>query len=80
MLQRIANMLAVAKAQLRIIAKQARDRLLRRYDETYPGFGFSQHKGYPTKLHLEALNKLGITPIHRRSYAPVRKVLEVVDG
>ena len=63
-----------------IIAKQARDRLLRRYDETYPGFGFSQHKGYPTKLHLEALNKLGITPIHRRSYAPVRKVLEVVDG
>lgn len=63
-----------------IIAKQARDRLLRRYDETYPGYRFSQHKGYPTKLHLEALNKLGITPIHRRSYAPVRKVLEAVDG
>ena len=63
-----------------IIAKQARDRLLRRYDEVYPGYGFSQHKGYPTKLHLEAINKLGITAIHRRSYAPVRKFLDFVNG
>jgi ribonuclease HII len=42
----------------------------------YPGYGMAGHKGYPTKVHMEALQRLGVTPIHRRSYAPVRAALE----
>jgi len=45
-------------------------------DDQYPGYGLAQHKGYPSKAHLAALESLGITDIHRRSYAPVRKMLE----
>ena len=40
----------------------------------YPEYGFEKHKGYPTKVHLEALSEHGITPIHRKSYAPVKAV------
>lgn len=54
-----------------IIAKVARDEEIAAYEKIYPGYGFAQHKGYPTKQHLEALRKLGPTPIHRRSFAPV---------
>jgi len=58
-----------------IIAKVARDDEMIRFDEVYPGYGFSSHKGYPTKQHIESLEKLGITEIHRRSFAPVAKYL-----
>ncbi len=59
-----------------IIAKHYRDTLLIELDEDYPQYGFKQHKGYPTKQHVAALNEHGVTPHHRRSYAPVKKVLE----
>jgi ribonuclease HII len=58
-----------------IIAKVARDNEMIAFEETYPGYGFSSHKGYPTKQHMESLEKLGITEIHRRSFAPVAKYL-----
>jgi ribonuclease HII len=60
-----------------IIAKVARDREMVVLDREYPGYGFARHKGYPSPLHLQALQALGVTPIHRRSYAPVRRVLEL---
>ena len=59
-----------------IVAKVARDRELIELDACYPGYGFAQHKGYPSPQHLRALQELGITPVHRRSYAPVRRVLD----
>ncbi len=59
-----------------IIAKVERDNELKRLDQQYPGYGLAKHKGYPTKQHLEALEELGITPIHRRSFSPVRKIIE----
>ena len=46
-------------------------------DRLYPGYGIAGHKGYPTPVHLEALQRLGPTPIHRRSFGPVRALLEV---
>lgn len=59
-----------------ILAKVTRDREMIVLDKKYPGYGFADHKGYPTKVHMEALEKLGITPIHRTSYAPVKAKLE----
>ncbi len=59
-----------------IIAKVARDREMCELDVQYPGYGLAKHKGYPSKQHMEALVQLGVTPIHRRSYAPVRRLLE----
>ena len=58
-----------------IIAKVYRDNLMTDCAELYPGYGFEKHKGYPTKQHLEAIARLGITPIHRKSYAPVQASL-----
>jgi ribonuclease HII len=58
-----------------IIAKVARDREMVELDRCYPGYGLARHKGYPTKAHLEALQRLGVSDIHRRSFAPVRKAL-----
>jgi len=58
-----------------ILAKVARDREMRQLDDAYPGYGLAQHKGYPVKAHISALETLGVTPVHRRSYAPVRRVL-----
>jgi ribonuclease HII len=59
-----------------IIAKVARDREMVELDRRYPGYGLARHKGYPSKAHLSALQDLGVTPVHRRSYAPVRRLLE----
>ena len=59
-----------------IIAKVSRDREMTELDSSYPGYGLAKHKGYPSKAHLEALQALGVTPVHRRSYAPVRRLLE----
>ncbi len=61
-----------------ILAKVTRDREMAALDEQYPGFGLAQHKGYPTPVHLEALNRLGATPEHRRSFRPVREAVESV--
>ena len=61
-----------------ILAKVTRDREMIELDKTYPGYGFADHKGYPTKVHLNALSKLGVTPIHRISYAPVRATIEQI--
>lgn len=54
-----------------IVAKHFRDELMVRYDALFPGYGFSVHKGYPTKRHLAALESLGPCSIHRKSFAPV---------
>ena len=59
-----------------ILAKTHRDGLLVALDAQYPGYGFAAHKGYPVASHVEALRKLGACPEHRRSFAPVREVLE----
>ncbi len=59
-----------------ILAKVTRDREMVVLDKQYPGYGFADHKGYPTKVHMDALEKLGVTPIHRTSYAPVKAKLE----
>jgi len=59
-----------------IVAKVTRDREMIELDRCYPGYGLAQHKGYPSKAHIEALESLGVTPVHRRSYAPVRRIIE----
>lgn len=59
-----------------IIAKVTRDREMVELDRRYPGYGLARHKGYPSKAHIEALEELGLTPQHRRSYAPVRRIAE----
>jgi len=59
-----------------ILAKVSRDRLMVELDATHPGYGFAVHKGYPTPAHLEALQRLGPCVRHRRSFAPVRRLLE----
>jgi ribonuclease HII len=58
-----------------ILAKTARDAALVALHMQYPNYGFDQHKGYPTELHLERLRLHGVSPVHRRSYAPVRVLL-----
>jgi len=65
---------AIAAAS--ILAKVTRDREMMDFDQQYPGYGFAAHKGYPTKVHIEALQRLGVSPIHRQSYAPVKKILD----
>lgn len=64
------NVPAISAAS--ILAKVARDAEMCRLDARYPGYGFAQHKGYGTRAHLEALRRLGPSPVHRRSFAPVR--------
>ena len=59
-----------------ILAKVARDAEMRELDVRWPGYGFAVHKGYPTRQHLEALARLGPAPVHRRSFGPVRRLLE----
>jgi ribonuclease HII len=58
-----------------ILAKVARDAEMVVLDAAWPGYGFAVHKGYPTRLHLEALARLGPTAVHRRSFGPVRRLL-----
>ena len=58
-----------------IIAKVYRDRLMVELDKLYPGYGLAENKGYGTAAHINALKVLGVTPIHRRSFAPVRDVI-----
>ena len=65
--------LSIAAAS--IVAKVYRDNLMFVADEEYPGYGFAQHKGYPTRFHIQKLIELGPSPIHRISFAPVRKYI-----
>ncbi|WOX06203.1 ribonuclease HII [Microbulbifer pacificus] len=67
---------AIAAAS--ILAKVTRDREMVLLDQQYPGYGLAGHKGYPTKAHIEALAQLGVTPIHRKSFAPVQRQLALV--
>ncbi|WP_051229886.1 ribonuclease HII [Haliea salexigens] len=64
---------AIAAAS--ILAKVQRDAELAELDRCYPGYGFASHKGYPTAQHLQALRQLGVSPVHRRSFAPVKNLL-----
>ena len=58
-----------------IIAKVTRDRMMEKYNELYPGYAFDKNAGYGTKAHLEGLEKHGITPIHRKSFAPIKEMI-----
>ena len=69
-----AQVAAVAAAS--IIAKVTRDRLMVELDRQFPQYGFCRHKGYPTPEHLAMLAKFGPSPLHRRSFAPVKNLLE----
>lgn len=69
-----AKSITIAAAS--VIAKVTRDRLMYEDDLKYPEYGFKKHKGYPTKMHLEAINKYGLIEGYRKSYGPVKKVLE----
>ncbi|MBC54193.1 MAG: ribonuclease HII [Gammaproteobacteria bacterium] len=62
-----------------VLAKVARDRVMVKLDQQYPGYGFARHKGYPTKAHMAALAKLGPCPAHRRSYAPVARCVAALS-
>ncbi len=72
-----AKSLLIAAAS--ILAKTARDADCERMEKMYPGYGFAQHRGYPTAAHLAALRKLGPCPEHRRSFGPVRQTLEQLE-
>lgn len=69
-----AKYLSIAAAS--ILAKTARDELMIRLAEEFPGYGWERNMGYPTKEHLAALETLGVTPHHRLSYAPVKRLLQ----
>lgn len=58
-----------------IVAKVTRDRIMQKYHEKYPRYGFNQHKGYPTEYHKRMLKKYGICKIHRKTYEPIAKLL-----
>ena len=68
--------LSLSIAAASILAKTARDRLMIKLDGQYPGYGFAGHKGYNAPIHSEALRTLGPCPAHRRSWAPIRALLE----
>ncbi|NQZ29554.1 MAG: ribonuclease HII [Mycoplasmatales bacterium] len=67
--------LSLTIAAASILAKVTRDRIMNEYAKEYPNYGFEKHKGYVTKMHQEALEKYGVTKIHRKSYKPVQKFL-----
>ena len=68
-----ANSLSIAAAS--IVAKVTRDELMKEYDQQYPGYDFTTNAGYGTAKHLEGLEKLGVTPIHRTSFEPVKTLV-----
>lgn len=71
-----ATVAAISAAS--ILAKVTRDREMAELDALYPGYGLIDHKGYPTRFHLDALQRLGPSPLHRRSFGPVR--LQLLQG
>ena len=69
-----ANSLSIAAAS--IVAKVTRDQMMATYDQEYPGYDFTQNAGYGTSNHLEGLEKHGVTPIHRRSFEPIKSMTD----
>ena len=69
-----ANSLSIAAAS--IVAKVTRDQMMEEFDREYPGYDFAQNAGYGTTKHLAGLDQLGVTPIHRRSFEPVKSMCE----
>ena len=69
-----ANSLSIAAAS--IVAKVTRDQMMEEFDREYPGYDFAKNAGYGTAKHLAGLDKLGVTPIHRRSFEPVKSICE----
>lgn len=67
---------SVSIAAASIVAKVLRDQMMEQYDEQYPEYGFKSNNGYGTKKHIEAIKMFGILPIHRKSYQPVKGMLE----
>ena len=73
-----AKSISIAAAS--ILAKVTRDRIMEEYDRQYPEYEFAKHKGYPTKRHLELLEKYGVLPFYRKSYRPVACLLEEIEN
>lgn len=71
-----AKSISIAAAS--VVAKVTRDRMMYELDKIYPMYGFASHKGYPTKKHIEAINKYGLIDGYRKTYGPVKKVLEKI--
>lgn len=69
-----AKSISIAAAS--VIAKVTRDKMMYELDKKYPEYGFSKHKGYPTKLHLEKIKELGLIEGYRKTYGPVKEILE----
>ena len=72
-----ANSLSIAAAS--IIAKVTRDKIMDNYDQEFPGYDFSQNAGYGTAKHLEGLEKHGVTPIHRKSFEPIKTIVSEAE-
>lgn len=70
--------LSISIAAASVLAKVTRDRMMYELDEKYPMYGFKSHKGYPTKKHIEAIHKYGLIDGYRKTYGPVKEVLEDV--
>lgn len=68
--------LSISIAAASVLAKVTRDQMMYELDEKYPMYGFGNHKGYPTKKHIEALEKYGLIDGYRKTYGPVKKILE----
>jgi ribonuclease HII len=68
-----ATCMSIAAAS--VLAKVARDHMMEEQAEFYPGYGFAQHKGYGTRMHVEAIQRLGVSSIHRRSYVPIQAMM-----
>ena len=68
-----ADLLIPSVSAASIIAKVARDNFMAQQDNKYPGYGFSKHVGYGTAMHAAAIKKLGVTPLHRLSFGPLKK-------
>lgn len=69
-----AKSISIAAAS--VVAKVTRDKMMYDLDKIYPNYGFGKHKGYPTKMHLEAIQKYGLIDGYRKTYGPVKKILE----
>lgn len=71
------DMLSYTISCASIVAKEARDDFMDELDKIYPEYGFIKNKGYPTKMHRDALKKYGVTKVHRKTYGPVRDVIDL---
>lgn len=71
---------SISIAAASVLAKVTRDHILEKLDEEHPEYGFARHKGYPTKAHLEAMQKYGLIEGYRKTYGPVKKILEETNG